>query len=368
MIYRFFKGLHPVAMGCAFCLVVAFVRSELIEPSTAASEPGLLLTIVPETQPENFYIGSDGCFTCHRAQGGSWSETNHAKAFENLPEKYRADSSCLECHVTAFGEEGGYAADMSAADAQSLQSVGCESCHGPGALHAAGVQRWMLAEPADEERLMKEMKAAIRKTTPDSVCAKCHKAQGHQSHPAYEGQPTPLARAVRMHSSAVGIIPPPTPDSYSVKTCGSCHYEQYKTWQVGKHIGLSTKIPEKYETDKKCLECHRESQDTSKWFTATADSQASSPVGCESCHGSGLKHVIFNKRYISAPPMGPELEQAARQSISKEKPVAACAQCHIQLAHKEHPKFEKPEPAEKPMADPEEKPTPQPDDEPEPAK
>lgn len=350
MLNRLFKGPGPVAMMGAFCLAVVIARSELVEPTTSASEPGSQVTTTQEAQPEKFYISSDACFTCHRQQGGSWTETKHNKAFDNLPEKYRTDTSCLRCHVTAYGEKGGYAAGMSATDAKPLQNVGCESCHGPGSVHAAAVQRWMLAEPADEDRLLKEMKAAIRKTPPDSVCAACHQAQAHKSHPPYEGQPAPssLAHVVMMRTTAATIIPPPTPDSYSVKTCGSCHYEQYETWRVGHHIGLSTRIPEKYETDKSCLECHRKSQDKTVWFKPTDESQASSPIGCESCHGSAFKHVMFNKQYIGPLPMNTELEQAARQSITQDKPVGACVNCHTQLAHKEHPKFEEPESSAKP--------------------
>ncbi len=52
---------------------------------------------------------------------------------------------------------------------------------------------------------------------------------------------------------------------------------------------------------------------------------------------------MFNKQYISAPPLTGELEQAARQSIGKEKPATACSNCHVQMAHKEHPTYEKPE-------------------------
>ena len=139
------------------------------------------------------------------------------------------------------------------------------------------------------------------------------------------------------------MLPCPSPQSYSVKTCGSCHYEQYKKWRIGAHIGLSAKIPAKYGNDKSCLECHRKSQDTAEWYTATTDpNPGSNPVGvgCESCHGSGLKHVMFNRQYIGGPRLGPELEQVARQLIKEDKPVAACVQCHIRLGHKEHVKYE----------------------------
>jgi hypothetical protein len=330
----------------SFCLAVAALESQSGEPTTAASAARWQPAIIQETEPKQSYVGSNACFTCHREQGGAWSETKHAKSFERLPEKYRTDSTCLTCHVTAFGEPTGYSPEMAAEAAEPFLNVGCESCHGPGAAHVAGVQKWMTAEPADEERLLKEMKASILKTPPDSQCAVCHANQTHGSHPSYDGQPI---KSTAFHGSnwpttSVAVSHPPTPDSYSVKTCASCHYEQYKTWRTDKHVGLSTMLTPKYANDTKCLECHRNGEDTSQWHIPTSDSKAildQVGVGCESCHGSGLKHVMFNKQHISGPRLGPELEQAARQSIREEKPAAACVQCHIRERHKEHLEFEK---------------------------
>ncbi len=355
MLIKLFEAIVPIASMGAMCLAGAWGLIAPVEPAanTGESDPA---AIIQDQQPKQSYLGSDSCFTCHRDQGGSWTDTAHAKAFEVLPEKYRNDSSCLKCHVTAFGEPGGYAPGMTADAAKPLLSVGCESCHGPGAVHAAAVQTWMMAEPADEERLLKEMKAAIRKGAPDDVCAKCHTAQGHQQHPPYDGQPSstvaknlPMGNGLDVRMASSAITAPPSPHSYNVKTCGSCHYEQYNTWRTGHHVGLSTKIPATYANDQSCLECHRESQDSAQWYTASTDSTDSdskdkqSGIGCESCHGSGYKHVMFNKQYIHAPPLTGELEQAARQSISKEKPATACSSCHIQMAHKAHPKYETPE-------------------------
>jgi hypothetical protein len=348
------RAIFLVAL-VVFCMAGAALESQSGEPITAANEARPQPTIVQETEPKQSYVGSDACFTCHRVQGGSWSETTHAKSFEHLPEKYRTDSSCLACHVTAYGEPTGYNPGMTAEAAGPFLNVGCESCHGPGAIHVAGVQKWMTSEPADEEKLLKAMKDAILRTPPDSQCAVCHQNQTHQSHPAYDGQPltSPLVHGSSWATTSTAVSHPPSPDSYSVKTCASCHYEQYKTWRIDKHVGLSTMLTANYANDPKCLECHQNGEDTSQWHTATTDPQAlvqQVGVGCESCHGSGLKHVLFNKQHISGPRLGPELEQAARQSIRDEKPVAACVQCHVRERHGEHLKFEKPE-VEKPNAE-----------------
>ncbi len=218
------------------------------------------------------------------------------------------------------------------------------------ALHEDAVKRWTLADPAEEEELLKQIKTNIVRMPTDSQCAVCHKAQAHQVHPAWEGQPAPSAtvRGPVNPTTAVAVVMPPSAESYSVKTCGSCHYPQYQQWRNGAHAGLTAKIPANYQNDAKCLECHRENADSSRWYTATTDPSADvaqAGVACESCHGSGLKHVMFNKQHINALQPGPELEQTARQLMRQGKPESTCLQCHILERHGDHPKFEVPETA-----------------------
>jgi len=111
------------------------------------------------------YIGNAKCKMCHKkeekgAQYSKWEATSHAEAFETLKSEKAAQIAkkkgiesdawkapeCLKCHTTGFGV-GGYevkdeafwspaADDKVGAKAvkrmTGLQSVGCESCHGPG--------------------------------------------------------------------------------------------------------------------------------------------------------------------------------------------------------------------------------------------
>jgi len=81
------------------------------------------------------FAGAAACGTCHVAEHEQWQSTAHARALEALVEqKKQGDLACLTCHVTGAGEEGGFR-DPEASP--HLVGVTCESCHGPGAEHAA---------------------------------------------------------------------------------------------------------------------------------------------------------------------------------------------------------------------------------------
>jgi hypothetical protein len=94
---------------------------------------------------DHAYIGSKKCKMCHLKEYKSWEETKMAKAFDVLkpgerseakskaglePDKdYTTDATCLKCHVTGYGESGGFTDVESTPE---LVGVGCEMCHGAG--------------------------------------------------------------------------------------------------------------------------------------------------------------------------------------------------------------------------------------------
>lgn len=52
------------------------------------------------------------------------------KAAKLDPNKdYTADANCVGCHVTGYGQNGGF---VNVASTPDLAGVGCEACHGPG--------------------------------------------------------------------------------------------------------------------------------------------------------------------------------------------------------------------------------------------
>jgi hypothetical protein len=79
------------------------------------------------------YVGQTSCAKCHAEIARRWSQTPHASAMKTLVGKNRAsDPVCIPCHVTGYGQAGGFR-DMGTTP--WLSGVQCESCHGPGSLH-----------------------------------------------------------------------------------------------------------------------------------------------------------------------------------------------------------------------------------------
>jgi hypothetical protein len=337
--------MNPIRSPYRFCLVLAALFISAAE-QTGPSQDGRT-TPAPADQVstgDGLFIGNDRCITCHRKQAAAWSETRHAQAFERLPDSYRKFAACLECHSTGFGKPGGYSLDLSAEEALTVQSVGCEACHGPGANHEQAVKRWTAAAPSEEDRLLQEIKAAIVRTPTTKQCAACHKLQAHQMHPPFQGQPAlAMLRDPHQPIAAASLALPPSPHHYSVKSCGSCHYSQYQSWRQETHSNLATKLPAHYANELDCLRCHRTPANDSDWYAAASEMSSESNklgVGCETCHGPAAKHVLFNQQNISGRARGSELVEAAGESIRREQPSSACLQCHLRDAHLSHPEYQ----------------------------
>lgn len=359
MLHQRSHTLGQIGALSAACFLLLLAVAQSGESQESPLQAGPSFASQPATDAasngaarEDSYVGTNQCFTCHRPQTNTWSETDHVNAFTDLPSQYRGAPECLKCHVTGYGEAGGYVAGAE----KDLLMVGCEACHGPGARHVEAAQRFILADPGEEEKIEKEIRETITKTPSDNVCFACHIMQAHQEHPTYGGElPTPsesdsgarcgaVARGPHP-SSARTLSGPGTSLKYSVKTCGGCHYDQYQDWQREAHSDLAKMLPAQYLSDDDCQKCHLPAGTTAVHVEAVDEPHHRwIGVGCESCHGPALEHVRFTKRFISSPPLGPKLEKAARNSISKGKSPTTCVECHIHERHAEHPAVEKTEP------------------------
>jgi hypothetical protein len=135
----------------------------------------------PEAKPgQATYVGSDSCGACHTPAYRWWISTPHGRAYQTLVTRKRAlDLECVGCHVTGFEQPGG----SSLTQLEHYQGVGCESCHGPGGLHAYNPQT-----------------QRVERAVPRTVCVTCHDSEHSDS---FEYAP---ARA-RLLVSAHGLPP-----------------------------------------------------------------------------------------------------------------------------------------------------------------
>jgi len=144
------------------------------------------------------YQSANSCGICHKSskkgnQLGAWQKTKHANSLETLKSEAslviakekglskppsEADE-CLVCHVTGWGQDGGYqilTADFvnDPANARavkknnSLGAVGCEMCHGPGSKYKSKkTMEGIFAGEIDP--------ATVGFVVPDeNVCKTCH--------------------------------------------------------------------------------------------------------------------------------------------------------------------------------------------------
>ena len=94
----------------------------------------------PAAAPADYRIaGSASCLSCHADSATVWHASHHATAWQTLVAKgSEVDPSCQQCHTTGYGLPGGFD-HRSAPGAADLESVGCESCHGPSLAHVRDV-------------------------------------------------------------------------------------------------------------------------------------------------------------------------------------------------------------------------------------
>jgi len=103
------------------------------------------------------YMSVTACEMCHSDKAEGWKTTGHAKAFDALKtqgEEKQKNPGCLQCHVVAYNEDGGF---IDTELTPELKNVQCESCHGPGKKHT----ETMSAEN-------------IHGKPGEAVCRKCH--------------------------------------------------------------------------------------------------------------------------------------------------------------------------------------------------
>jgi len=121
----------------------------------------LAVAFAEEKKEEATYVGDNAkkCKVCHAKQVKAWQGWKMAKAIEALKDEEKKQDKCIKCHVTGFGEKGGF---VSLEKTPNLANVQCEACHGPASLH--------LKVPLKDKE---KKRATIRRPTKED-CIRCH--------------------------------------------------------------------------------------------------------------------------------------------------------------------------------------------------
>lgn len=147
----------------------------------------IILLASNSTAGKPAYTSLKNCKKCHIPQFKSWKETKMSKAFDLLkpgerseakkkakldPNKdYTKDKTCLKCHVTGYGEPGGF---TSIEKTPGLAGVTCEACHGPGSEYT---KPDMMSFKNKNFKLTDVKAAGLIYPPTKEVCIKCHNSE-----------------------------------------------------------------------------------------------------------------------------------------------------------------------------------------------
>ena len=94
------------------------------------------------------FVGVGSCETCHKEATAFWRTTRHGHAYQTLVDKERQFTlECVGCHVTGYELPGG----SNVTDVDTLKDVQCETCHGPGSVHAKTTSLDSIARAPDRQ-------------------------------------------------------------------------------------------------------------------------------------------------------------------------------------------------------------------------
>ena len=108
----------------------------------------------PNAASEAAYLGSAACRQCHEQEHDNfikYSKKAHSrKNVEKMRPKLTKEelAGCYSCHTTGYGKTGGF---VSYEKTPQLGDVGCETCHGPGSVHADSGEASAITRKPDVE-------------------------------------------------------------------------------------------------------------------------------------------------------------------------------------------------------------------------
>jgi DmsE family decaheme c-type cytochrome len=277
---------------------------------------------------------------------------------------YAGDESCLECHeeiYESFWKNNHGVKGDPRTPAGRNDEFACESCHGPGAVHAeegeSGNILWLnVASPepaAKKSAICLEchtkgkvvLWASSEHETRDLSCVNCHNVHG--DHPKNLAKPTQIQVCTACHQ---GIKPQLLRQSHhpiregKIK-CSDCH---------NSHGTIADKLVDAQYGNLKCFECHAKTRGPYLWehppvvedclschkphgSTHNSLLNAKQPYLCQRCHlNSGAMVTHSGIRELQARSSG-EAGQSVYVALNNRAFYRACLNCHSAIHGSNHP-------------------------------
>jgi DmsE family decaheme c-type cytochrome len=275
------------------------------------------------------YVGEKVCQNCHAIEDSHFSHTQMAKAFRLNPRNEREKNVCETCHgpgslhakdqknknnIVGFTKEWGTPI--------ATQTAQCLTCHKGGQrMHWDGsIHQSNQLSCSDCHNPMAKFSenSALRKASITEVCETCHQQQraefNKRSHmPVHEGK----MACVDCHNPHGSITRPLLKADSVNDVCYGCHAEK-----------RGPLLWEHAPVRENCLNCHNPHGSNNDKLLVSAR-----PVLCQQCHSPSVGHPgqFFNNSQTAA-------SNSAYGTAASQRIVGrSCQNCHSQIHGSNHP-------------------------------
>ena len=275
-------------------------------------------------------------------------------------EGYAGSEACMECHEEYYES---YMRNYHAVEADSRTPAakhGCESCHGPGAIH---VEKAEEGEEENSDIIVLNPKSDIPSETKNAICLGCHTKRKlflwHGS--THENRGLSCSNCHNPHKENPKGLSQPT----QIQVCTSCHLEikaqllrqshhpiREKKMKCSdchnSHGTIADKLIDAQNKNLKCFECHADVRGPFLWdhppavedcischtphgSARTPLLKAKTPYLCQRCHSNvGHPSQLQARR-------ADEGGQSVYRVLNNRGFYRACLNCHVQIHGSNHP-------------------------------
>jgi DmsE family decaheme c-type cytochrome len=277
----------PGAVGAMIAAALLFGATTPASAQTDATPPPTAASTPATAAAHATYIGTEACAACHD-QAKDWANNPHHNAVVD-------------------GQENG-------------PNVTCESCHGPGSLHAAA--------EGDEENPGFHTIRNLKKMTPaasSDICVSCHRTseQFHWQESTHARNDIACINCHSMHSpldpGGQKLLSAPNATAQCVK----CHHDKRAELAHTAHMPLR-------EGQMTCADCHNPHGSPGPHMIRGASNNEL----CESCHMDKRGPMLWEHPPVRENCVTCHMPHGSNNDkvLASKKPFL-CQRCHIATRH-----------------------------------